>query len=263
MIVAVTPFVILRGFRPPTETLERLDRLALTELMPEVGDALREGDLERFFSAYMALEPGRLRTVLERALARIDAGDAGGDDGAAAWVVKLEGQFPGDRGILAPLFLHLLELAPGEAAFTGPGVLHAYLEGTGVELMASSDNVVRGGLTPKHVDLEELLRILRFEPQPPRRLGSTVAGGERRFDRVAEEFGLSVVEVASGEVHRDGGGVEILLCSRGRGLIQGASGGSLAFGRGDSLFVPAAAGGYRLEGDAALFRAFVPAHGVS
>ncbi len=161
-------------------------------------------------------------------------------------------------GILAPLFLHLEELAPGEALFTGPGVLHAYLEGVGIELMANSDNVVRGGLTPKHVDVGELRRILRFEPEPPRLLPSTLAGGERRFETVADEFDLSVVEVAPGAARNGGGGsVEILLCSAGRGIIR-TGGTELSFGRGDSLLVPAAGGDYRIEGRATLFRARVP-----
>ena len=260
LLYAVTPFTVLRGFRPPAAILEHMERLELIGLMPEVGDALRAGDLERFFGVYMALEAERLRAVLERALARIDdIVAAGGDDREVAWVAKLADQFPGDRGMLAPIFLHLFDLAPGEAAFTGPGVLHAYLEGTGVELMASSDNVVRGGLTPKHVDVGELLRILRFASEAPRRLGSRRAGFERRFETVTEDFGLGVIETAPGEDYRGGAGVEILLCSRGQAQIHGARGAPITFGRGDSLLVPAAAGGYRLQGRATVFRAFVPA----
>ncbi len=255
LIYAVTPFAILRGFRPPAEIFELLRALGLPELMPEVGEALRAGDLERFFNAYMSLDPERLDAVLARALARIDAGAAG--DETHRWVAKLERQYPADRGILAPLFLHLTVLAPGEAIYTGPGVLHAYLEGVGIELMASSDNVVRGGLTSKHADVPELMRILRFEPQPPVLLPSTVTPGERRFETVADELDLSVLEVEPGAVHRrSGGSVEILLCSRGRGGVR-AGDAELAFGRGDSLLVPASAGGYLIDGDLTLFRASV------
>ncbi len=262
VLYAVTPFVILRGFRMPADILALLRRLDLPELMPAVGEALRASDLEGFFSAYMSLDAERLRAVLARAV--VGARDWRRHDEAqtkliGTWVAKLEQQFPGDRGILTPLFLHLSELSPGEAIFTGPGVLHAYLEGLGIELMANSDNVVRGGLTPKHVDVEELRRILRFEPEPPRTLRSTMADGERRFEAMADEFTLSVVEVAPGKVvERHGGGVEILLCSRGRGQIRDAAGAVIAFGRGVCLLVPAAAGSYRVEGNATLFRAAVP-----
>ncbi len=256
VILAVTPFVILRGFRAPEEILESMRRLELPELMPAAGRALRAGDLEGFFGAYMSLDGEQLDAVLARALAAIEA--AGGDGEADHWVAKLERQFPGDRGILAPLFLHLKELAPGEAIFTGPGVLHAYLDGVGIELMANSDNVVRGGLTPKHVDVGELLRILRFEPEPPRLLASTVTGGERRLETVAGEFDLSVIDVEPGRSHRGpGGSVEILLCAHGRGCVR-ASTVALDFGQGDALLVPAAAGSYLIEGNATLFRAGAP-----
>ncbi len=255
VILAVTPFVVLRGFREPAEILERMRRLDLPELMPEVARALDAGDLEGFFGAYMSLDPEPLEAVLARAQAKL------GDGAADRWVAKLERQFPGDRGVLAPLFLHLRELAPGEAIFTGPGVLHAYLEGVGIELMANSDNVVRGGLTPKHVDACELLRVLRFEPEPPRLLTSTVAGGERRLETVAEELDLGVVDVAPGAGYRGGGdGVESLLCSGGQGSARAGST-ELDFGQGDALMVPAAAGSYRIEGSASLYRASVPASG--
>jgi mannose-6-phosphate isomerase len=75
--------------------------------------------------------------------------------------------FPGDCGVIAPLYLNVLELVPGEAVFIPAGVLHSYIHGLGVELMANSDNVLRGGLTPKHVDAMELLRVLRFEAWRP------------------------------------------------------------------------------------------------
>ncbi len=266
VLYAVTPFVILRGFRPPAEIFVLMRRFDLPELVPEVREALRAGDLERFFSAYMALGPEQLRALLTRALARISAGAAGGEPQAeliGSWVIKLQQQFPGDRGILAPLFLYLTELSPGEAIFTGPGIFHAYLEGVGIELMANSDNVVRGGLTPKHVDVEELMRVLRFEPEPPRLLRSTVAEGVRRFEPVADEFSLSVLRATPGRILSGHGGVEILLCSRGKGIIRDAAGVEVAFGRGDSLLVPATTGSYRLEGNATLFRACVPVAGES
>ncbi len=257
VLCAVTPFVILRGFRPPAAILDLMRRFDVLELLPEVDNALRAGDLERFFRAYMSLDRERLEVVLGRAL---DRGEGEGEGGVFSWVDRLASQFPGDPGVLAPLFLHLLELKPGEAMFTGPGVLHAYLKGVGIELMANSDNVVRGGLTPKHVDIGELLRVLRFEAEPPRMLGSTTAGGVRSFETVAGEFALSVLKVEpDAPCHLPGGSVEILLCTRGRGTVRGNAGAAVAFGQGDSLLVPAAAGSYRIEGSAALYRAGVPA----
>ena len=81
--------------------------------------------------------------------------------------VELGARYPGDAGVLVALLLNQVRLAPGQAMYAPAGYLHAYLRGVGVELMAASDNVLRGGLTPKHVDVAELLRVLHFEAGPP------------------------------------------------------------------------------------------------
>jgi mannose-6-phosphate isomerase len=168
-------------------------------------------------------------------------------------VVELAERYPGDRGVLAPLLLHLIELEPGEAVDTPPGVLHSYLGGVGVELMASSDNVLRGALTGKHVDVGELLAILRYEPQPPARLRAEVdADGGRRFVGGDGQLALTVLEL-SGEVWCRGGGVAVLLCTDGTGVLGSDPG--RPFRRGDSFLVPASAGSYRISGTATLFRA--------
>lgn len=255
ILYAMEPFRILRGFRPPQEILGLLARVELS--LPEC-EALSAGDLRRFFTAYMRLPQGRLEPLLEAALRRAETLAA--EDDIFACVADLGRQYPGDRGVLAPLLLHLIELAPGEAMFTGPGVLHAYLEGVGIELMASSDNVVRGGLTAKNVDVGELLHVLRFEPQPPHLLGSTDAGGERCFESVAGKLELARVEVTPQQVYERSGehGVEILLCTEGEGVVEEPSAGTeVAFAKGESLLVPAAVSSYRVAGAATLFRAAV------
>src|SRR5207247_9749524 len=90
-----------------------------------------------------------------------------GEDPAFSWMERLHAKYPGDIGVLAPLLLNLIELAPEDGLFLAAGELHAYLEGTAMEVMASSDNVLRGGLTPKHVDVPELLAVGAFHPSPP------------------------------------------------------------------------------------------------
>ena len=126
--------------------------------------------------------------------------------------------------------------------------------------MASSDNVVRGGLTPKHVDLDELMAIVRFEAQAPELLGSTEEDGERRFDAVADEFELAVMTL-DGKASRSrlSRGAEILLCAAGEGRwVATGSASAIPFRSGEALFVPAAAESYHLEGDATVFRASLP-----
>ena len=103
-------------------------------------------------------------------------------------MLELSERYPGDAGVLAALLLNRVTLAPGEALYLPAGNLHAYLSGAGVELMANSDNVLRGGLTPKHVDVPELLRVLDFAAEPPPVLHGAADGGWVRYDTPAEEF---------------------------------------------------------------------------
>jgi mannose-6-phosphate isomerase len=158
LLVAVSTFRALCGFREPAATAELLAGLKVPALDPVVG-ALGEGDLAgavRWLLGHP--EPAEL---VENVAAR----------GAPALVGELAAAYPGDVGVVVALLLNHVTLRPGEAIFMPAGNLHAYLHGTGVEIMAASDNVLRGGLTPKHVDVPELLRVLRFEPlaEPVRR----------------------------------------------------------------------------------------------
>src|SRR5262249_49801088 len=102
-----------------------------------------------------------------------------------------------DRGLLSMYFLNFVHLRPGEGMYLPAGILHAYLEGAGVEIMANSNNVLRGGLTPKHVDVPELLRNLTFEGKEVEIItGRQVVGiTERKYETPAEEFELSCIEL--------------------------------------------------------------------
>ena len=251
ILYALTPFQALRGFRAPEEIHDLLRQLDVIDLLPECRRLEEVGGrpLERFFTAYMSLDRGRVGRVLGPALRR--AGELAGAGAHFRWIAELGERYPGDRGILAPALLHVQELQPGEAIYTGPGVLHAYLDGVGVELMTSSDNVLRGGLTAKHVDVPELLRTLRFEASPPRALEpAATSAGVRRF-ATPEGLTLEAIEVDGGRPHAGAGGrPAILLVTDGEGAIDGA-----AFRKGDSFLLPAALASYRITGSATLFRA--------
>lgn len=253
ILYALTPFAMVRGFRRPREIHSLLTRLGLAALWPEAAE-LRSDDeqraLERFFSAWMTSGSGPVATVLEAAVAACAA--RSGEDPACRWVRDLAERYPGDRGALAPVFLNVAELAPGEAVFTGPGVLHAYLGGVGVELMTSSDNVLRGGLTAKHVDVPELLEILRFEPLPIEPLTPVEIPSGQRFE--AGGLRLDVVAIpAGGEVRVGGARPAVLFCVDGSGTVAAA--GVVRFARGDSFLVPASVGDLRIAGSATLFLA--------
>jgi mannose-6-phosphate isomerase len=169
----------------------------------------------------------------------------------AAYFARL---YPGDPAVISPLYLNLISLAPGEAIFLPAGILHAYIEGLGVELMSNSDNVLRGGLTQKHVDTEELSRILEFRPfapavlHPPKPAPSV-------FTYPAEclEFSLSVVRGKKKPSPFPIAGPAIVIVTEGRAVFScpgkpGFSGPaeSLSLEQGESAFIPF------LEKDAAI-----------
>jgi mannose-6-phosphate isomerase len=257
LVCALTPFRALCGFRPVEEVRARLAPLGLEALLGDSGDA-EEARLARLYRGWLESDPEDRRRGLARAVegARREAAR----DRASAWLLRLAEVYPADPGLLAPLLLHDVELAPGEALFLAPGTLHCHLAGTAVEIMASSDNVLRGGLTSKAVHLDELLRVTRFESRPPSVLaGEERAPGERVYRTEAAEFELSRLEPSAGAAVAIAArrGIEILLCERGPVRVA-ADGASLALGRGESCLVPAAAGPYRVEGSGRVFRAAIP-----
>ncbi|HVO12026.1 MAG TPA: mannose-6-phosphate isomerase, class I [Vicinamibacteria bacterium] len=258
LVCALSAFTALLGFRD-TETIARsLEPLARPEMGEEIDRAGREGApaLRALFARLLTLEAEESRPVLARAARAVPLHA----DPAWSWVGRLLARYPGDVGALAPLYLNLVTLEPGDALFLPAGELHAYLEGTALEIMANSDNVLRGGLTAKHVDVPELLATLSFQPKPPSLLRPVGASpGECRFLTPAREFELSLLEVLPQRpfAPTPGHGVEILLGLSGTATIRGG-GRKLPVGRGRTVLVPAALPAYTLEGEGRLARARVP-----
>ncbi len=175
-----------------------------------------------------------------------------GFEGECAWGARLGAHYPGDVGVVGALMLNLVSLSPGDALYLSAGHLHAYLEGTGVELMANSDNVLRGGLTPKHVDVPELLRVLEFSALEPRVLRAHGAP-EAAWETPAPEFRLSRFE---GPARVERSACDLWLCTEGAFTLRTAHG-SVALGRGESCFVGADEGAVEVTGQGQLFRATV------
>jgi len=169
---------------------------------------------------------------------------------------RLADHYPGDPGVLIALLMNRIDLAPGEAVYLPAGNMHAYLSGFGVEIMASSDNVLRGGLTTKHVDVAELSAVVSFVPGDPMLVtGVPVAPGEVAFRTPAPEFALTRVRVD--EVGRvlEHTGPQILLVIEGTLTLTDAQGNELPVGPGRSVFLPARQGPVRVHGVGTLFRA--------
>ena len=211
------------------------------------------------FEATLALGPAE-RTRLVGALAAAARASTSGRFAAERrWTALLAERHPDDAGVACALLLRHLALAPGDAIFLPAGNLHAYLGGVGIEIMASSDNVLRGGLTPKHVDVAELLRVLDFAAPEVPLLRPQRAGIELIYETPAREFRLSRLDVTPGaRFDAEPWGPEIVLCTSGTlGATRGGK--RLELRRGASAFAAFAGGGYSLSGSGVAFRACVAA----
>jgi mannose-6-phosphate isomerase len=153
LVCAITPFSAYCGIRPVDATLELLEELGATELAAAVAHDGPGGALAALYHGHLHCDP-------------IVAAAARSGRPEAQWATRLAARYPGDPSVAATLLLNFVELAPGEAMFLGPGNLHAYLSGAGIELMGASDNIVRGGLTQKPVDVDDLLAVADPTPLP-------------------------------------------------------------------------------------------------
>ncbi len=242
LICALTPFAALVGFRAPADTVELLRALAVPAIAAHVELLAAQPDADGSARAvhhldHAAAEQARRAGARGRRRRR-PARRGGPVAGDARSVLELAERYPGDAGVLAALLLNRVTLAPGDALYLPAGNLHAYLSGAGVELMANSDNVLRGGLTPKHVDVPELLRVLDFNAGPPPVLTGVPDGDWVRYDTPAEEFLLRRCAATSGRVPVPEGGARILLCTEGEAVVA-AGGAELALTKGAAVWLAA------------------------
>ena len=194
LLCALTPFDALCGFRPVADTLRLLDALERAELAPLRTLLGGPDGLRVAFTALLSHpDPTRLVAAVVGGLGPLAAHPEWA--GAARAVAIAAGDFPGDIGVVLALLCNAVRLEPGEALYLDAGTVHAYLRGTGVELMATSDNVLRCGLTAKHVDVPELLRITEFVPLQEPRCPAEDTGSGPGFTTPAPDFALSIVEL--------------------------------------------------------------------
>jgi len=246
----------LCGFRDPEDTYELFDRLGSGDAMelvaPLADSSVPAADrVGRVFSAILRLQPDELGVVDEVVAAAEDVSDVSGDDAFATFAQtarELGDAYPRDPGVLAALLMNRIALRPNDAVFLPAGNLHAYLHGGGVEIMANSDNVLRGGLTPKHVDVNELLSILDFTPGFAGLVPQVeVSPGVFRYDTPAPEFALWRIELTPPPEPVEGlEGLElpgsdlgrVMLVTNGQVTVTSASG-ELGLERGQSAFATA------------------------
>lgn len=286
MIVALTPFAALCGFRDTEQSARSFERLA--SVLTEYGDGATSPEAASAAHLSLKLYGGQLQEVFS-ALLDPNGGWAGGDwvktvvgalahapamleeDLNLATAVGIAEHFPGDPGVMVSLLLHRVDLAPGQAIFLPAGNVHAYLHGLGVEVMAASDNVLRGGLTSKHVDVPELERVVDFTPMPvPYLSASPESEGHQRFASPVEEFEVERLDLpaAAGRALTAHGPV-IAVCVAGAVQVRsaGPDGQSQTLAPGESVYLDAndaeatvhAVAGTEHEATATVFSVTVPA----
>jgi mannose-6-phosphate isomerase len=270
LVYALTPFEAICGFRAPRRAAELLAGLdaPLARELHEVLAAQPSAEgiravFTRLLEPATRPTPAQVLEVAQACAARIARGST--SPRADRIVVSLERAYPGDPGVVTSLLLNPVTLQPGEAMFVPAGGVHAYLHGFGVELMASSDNVLRAGLTPKHIDVAELLRNVDYVAAPPIRIAPEIVHGATRiFYAPVDDFELSVTSVADGAAHPlPGRGPRILLCLEGQLTFSWAetAGSSLAtldLHRGETAFAPASDGSLTVRGIGTVVQADVP-----
>jgi mannose-6-phosphate isomerase len=260
LLCALTPFEVLAGLRTPSDAAALLRALAVPQLAPLAAELAAATSPQALAQALATVlewpEASRAALILAvTAACATVAATEGPYAGACAAALRVAGDFPGDLGVVAMLLMRHVVLAPGQAVFMPAGGLHAYLHGTGIEVLANSDNVIRAGLTAKHVDVPELLKLLDPAITVPVLSPAPLGDGIAWFDTPAPEFRLYLAELAGPDVPLPPAGPRIALCTDGTATLRDQSGQPVKLTRGESCFISAADGPLRASGPARLFLA--------
>ncbi|MDQ2165117.1 mannose-6-phosphate isomerase, class I [Vibrio anguillarum] len=257
LVYALTPYQAMNGFRPITEIVEHFQTLninAISTLVDAFAHNPTSQGLKTFFSALLSLTGEQKEHAVNALLAY--AHHHSGDD-LFGLILELAQQYPGDIGLFSPLMLNVLTLAPGEAMFLDARTPHAYLKGTGLEIMANSDNVLRAGLTPKHMDIEELASCTLFEEKPASSLllKPIEENGALLFPVPVRDFKFAIYLNAA-QVNVKINSAEIIFAIDADATLTHDNGESLTVKKGHSIFIPAYAEHYQLSSLGRVARAY-------
>ena len=262
LVYALTRYKAMNAFRPIAEIVSLFEQSGCTVLAEQV-TALKENptseQLGEFFRFILSLQGEQKETALAQLFDNIEGkGEHTNICDPFRTVVELAQEYPGDVGLFSPLMLNVIELQPGQAMFLDAETPHAYLKGTGVEIMANSDNVLRAGLTPKHMDVDELVANTRFVPIPADQLLTTpvIDGVVSDYPVPVDDFCFQVITLNTDNAdtavyEQTVTGAEILLCLEGEISVQAADQ-MLILKAGQSAFVSADTGLYKLQGSGRL-----------
>ena len=254
LVFALTPYQAMNGFRAIPAILalfERVKLAAIADLVAALAANQNEAGLQHFFHQLLILTGPRKEDALAGLLAYAAAHQ---DEETFALVTSLAAQYPGDVGLFSPLLLNVVTLQPGQAMYLDACTPHAYVRGTGLEIMANSDNVLRAGLTPKYIDVAELLDCTRCLAKPDDQilLSPRMEGAVQHYDVPVPDFTFSVYP--AGEHALTTASAEILFAIDGTVILQQGKQ-SLRLEKGQSAFIPAATGSYQLLAEGRVARA--------
>ena len=264
LLMALTDFVAFCGFLPYERAIARFQHYRIGELLPAFRAFERAPDehtLAELFASLFDLSQAERERAIRRVVgrARLDVEDKNSRSQLGEWLIKIEEQYGSDPGVLASILLHFVQLRPGEALFLPSGVLHSYAYGTGLEIMAASDNVLRGGLTKKHIDVPELRSTLEFQPYNlalarTKTVQHQTGENVKSFLTPCMDFELSIVNITTGSRYVSSGPDILLVLD---GSVQVASEGVRQdLRKGEQIFC-SAVDSYKVTGSARFAKASV------
>lgn len=259
MLVALSPCTAMCGFRSFKEIRTLLKRLLPASYQRLLADCETKSDPVRaYFETLYRLEPSVLASLIDEYRLQVLATE---DDDVAPYLsartIALQAieAYPLDPGVLSPYLLQVVHLAVGEGIYLKAGVVHAYVRGNGIELMNNSDTILRAGLTDKHMDIDELVRVMDTSYQATCRIPTSVQGNCRTYCTDAKEFSLS--SFTAGRYREHVGSLSLLFCYEGKTRIKSGNE-ILELSQGECALVGASLTSYELEVQGSLFRASYP-----
>ncbi|SMY17034.1 mannose-6-phosphate isomerase, class I [Photobacterium aquimaris] len=257
LVFALTPYQAMNGFRQISEIValfQALNLEVINDLVATLAANQTEAGLGDFFAAMLSLEGENKDAAVQGLLAYCDTNQ---DQPLFSLLLELATQYPGDIGLFAPLMLNVLTLQAGEAMFLSACTPHAYIKGTGLEIMANSDNVLRAGLTPKFMDVPELVANTEFTSMAVDQLllAPTVAGGGLDYIVPVPDFKFSVYKQVD-DLALQNTSAEILFAIDAPLTVTHHNGETLTIEKGQSVFIPAYAKSYSAHCDGMFARAY-------
>ncbi|MBY7845264.1 mannose-6-phosphate isomerase, class I [Vibrio fluvialis] len=257
LVYALTEYQAMNGFRPFDEIITEFRLCDIPEVNGYLDQFERnpnQDGLCHFFVEILSMKEASKLNAVDHLLSYAAMNQA---RPVYALILDLAEQYPNDVGLFAPLLLNVITLKPGEAMFLCARTPHAYIKGTGLEIMANSDNVLRAGLTPKHMDVEELVKCTDFIPKPINTLltQAEINGSEHHFPVSVQDFKFSIFQ-APKEQRVEMTSAEILMPIDADVALLAQSGETLVLGKGQSAFIPAYVGNYTISCEGRVARAF-------